>query len=74
MWRMFREEETSISSADLVALSVLLDEWCRRHGINQFDQSATAAAQSLIAKRRAGATIDSLKQSLASGLPTWFRE
>lgn len=65
MWRMFREEKSSVSSEDLVALSLLLDEWCRRRGINQFDPSAADAAQILIAKRRAGATIDSLKQSLA---------
>lgn len=69
MWRIVREDENSIGSADLVALSLLLDEWCRRHGINHFDPSAADTAQILVAKRRAGATIDSLKQSLASGLP-----
>jgi len=69
MWRIFREEQVSIGSADLVALSVLLDQWCRQRGINQLDPSAAEAAESLIARRRAGATIDSLKQSLTSLLP-----
>ncbi|TCU02843.1 hypothetical protein EV132_1543 [Rhizobium sullae] len=66
MWGMLREKRAAMDPADVVALSVLLDRWCRMQCIDHSHPRAHDTAQNLIALRQAGATIDHLKQLLAS--------
>ncbi|WP_454854675.1 hypothetical protein [Rhizobium binxianense] len=68
MWRVFRKKKAAMDPADVVALSVLLDEWCRRQGINQRHPRARDAIRNLIAWRQAGTTINRLRQLLAADM------
>ncbi len=66
MWGLLREKRAAMDPADVVALSMLLDEWCRMQCIDHSHAKVHRTAQNLIALRQAGATIDHLKQLLAS--------
>jgi hypothetical protein len=49
-----------------VAVSILLDEWCRRSAVNRSDPKAYATIAKIVALREAGKTIEEVRFEILS--------
>jgi uncharacterized protein (DUF924 family) len=55
-----------MDARELVAVSLLLDEWCRQSAVNRSDPKAYATAARIIALREAGKTIEEVRSEIVS--------
>jgi uncharacterized protein (DUF924 family) len=53
-----RPDAASTDARELVAVSLLLDEWCRQSAVNRSDPKAYATVARIFALREAGKTIE----------------
>ncbi|EJC70728.1 hypothetical protein Rleg5DRAFT_6548 [Rhizobium leguminosarum bv. viciae WSM1455] len=65
MLEFLKRKRSAMDPGDLVALSVLLDKWCRGHGFKQADAMTQAAVTRMIELRANGGTIEDLKATLS---------
>ena len=54
---------------ELVAVSLLLDQWCRQTAVNRSDPVAYATIARIVALRKAGKTIEEVWSEIASDAP-----
>lgn len=67
MWHYLFTRKPVVEFDDVVALSVLLEEWRVRRGLKQSDELAQVAAATIVAARSSGAALTELRDIL-SGL------
>ncbi|RWY67659.1 hypothetical protein [Rhizobium sp. WSM1325] len=65
MLEFLKRKRSAMDPGELVALSVLLDKWCERHGYNHADAMTKAAVIRMIELRANGGTIEELKATLS---------
>jgi hypothetical protein len=53
-----RPDVQRTDARELVAVSLLLDEWCRQSAVNRSDPMAYATIERIVALREAGKTIE----------------
>ncbi|WP_283193565.1 hypothetical protein [Rhizobium sp. AN80A] len=61
-----RRPEAAIDAHELVAVSILLDEWCRRSSVNQGDPKAYATIARIVRLRGDGRTIEEVRFEILS--------
>lgn len=61
-----RRPDAPIDAHELVAVSILLDEWCRRWSVNQGDPKAYATIARIVRLRGAGRTIEEVRSEVLS--------
>jgi hypothetical protein len=65
-----RPEVPQTDARELVALSLLLDEWCTRLSVNRSDAKAYATITRILALRDAGKTIEEVRSEIFSEAST----
>ena len=65
MWHYFSPPRPVEEIVDIVALSVLLDEWRANRGLKQSDELAQVATAKIIAARSSGVALTELKYILS---------
>ncbi|NEJ02610.1 hypothetical protein [Rhizobium ruizarguesonis] len=66
MLQFLKRKRSAMDPGELVALSVLLDKWCRGHGFKHADATTQSAVARMIELRANGGTIEDLKATLSS--------
>jgi uncharacterized protein (DUF924 family) len=61
-----RPDVPRTDARELVAVSLLLDEWCRQSAINRSDPKAYATVARIVALREAGKTIEEVWSEIVS--------
>jgi len=61
-----RPDAARTDARELVAVSLLLDEWCRQSAVNRSDPKAYATVARIVALREAGKTIEEVRSEIVS--------
>jgi hypothetical protein len=61
-----RPDAPSTDARELVAVSLLLHEWCRQSAVNRSDPNAYATIARIVALREAGKTIEEVRSDILS--------
>jgi hypothetical protein len=59
-----RPEATSTEASENVAVSLLLDEWCRHSATNRNDPNSYATIRRIVALRATGKTVDEIRSEI----------
>lgn len=63
-------EAPRTDARELVAVSLLLDEWCRRSSVNRSDPKAYGIIVRIVALRETGRTIEEVRSEILSEAAT----